>query len=182
MAKQGKNVQRKQPVKTKNKPQSSKKSKKIQQSPSNREKMQEILESKEKEYIRLKEKYYQYLRIKMYRSAAVTFLIALVFFIPSALFVSSVIEIPSDSTTIDVLILFLKTGLNMGFFLFFTLSLGNLLEARGYRMEWKHLLLPFFLSIMQTVTEAYLFLLVLLGNVLILTYLYFLQPKADEAV
>jgi hypothetical protein len=121
------------------------------------------------------------IRVKMYRTSLISYGIAAIFFIFSALIMTNTIEIPeSESTAVNVLVIFLKGLLPVFFFFFMLISTANLLEARGTIMTWKEMLVIILMAVFQVVIEGYVVLITIIGVALVITYFYFIQAKTEK--
>jgi hypothetical protein len=116
----------------------------------------------------------------MYLSAMKTYIIAIVFFIVSLIFNGRYIVLEDkfgESTATSIFDVLIKSFSIILFFFFTIVALGNWMELRGYILTWKEVLIVLIISILQSSTELYVFLIVAFGVVLILTYMYFIQGK-----
>jgi len=120
------------------------------------------------------------MRIKMMKSALITYPIAIVFFVLAALIMTQVIKFPeTEDETIKVLITILKGILPVGFFYFMIVSMGNVYEARGGIMDWKHILTFGLIAVFMVIIDGNVVLVTLLGIVLVVAYFYFIQARTE---
>lgn len=142
-------------------------------------KYKKIQEQKKQE---LEEQKIQIAHIKqrMFNSAGYTYLLALIPLIGSFILNGRFVTIPNPnaSTAITVVDVLLKSLLIIAFFFFAFVSFANYMELCGYIMDLKYIILLLVISLLQSSTELYVFLVSLGGNVLVLVYMYFIQAKA----
>ena len=77
----------------------------------------------------------------------------------------------------DILDVAIKVSLILFGFLFMTISIGNYKELTGKPIGPKEMLLLIGLSLAQTIKNLYVFIFTLIGLVLLLIYLYFIQES-----
>ncbi|TFG13945.1 MAG: hypothetical protein EU535_04070 [Promethearchaeota archaeon] len=77
----------------------------------------------------------------------------------------------------DILDVAIKVSLILFGFIFMTISIGNYKELTGKPIRSKEMLLLIGLSLAQTIKNLYVFLFTVIGLVLLLIYLYFIQES-----
>jgi hypothetical protein len=122
------------------------------------------------------------LKQKMFLSALITWIIAGIFLVFSILMSLEVIKIPNtdSSTGLKVLDVAIKSILIILFFFFMFISMGNLRELRGYIMNWKELIFLLIITLIQGVTDGWVFFISTVGVILIIIYFYLIQVKIAE--
>lgn len=111
-----------------------------------------------------------------YSSVIYTAIITGVLLIASLVFNGEIISLSIlDNIILDIVEILIRMSIVLLFFLFFTISYGNYRDLVGKPINWKELTVLFFLSIIQSILNLYVFLLSLLGLLLILLYLYLIQ-------
>lgn len=122
------------------------------------------------------------LKQKMFLSALITWIIAGVFLIFSILMSLAVIKIPNTdtSTGLKVLDVAIKSILIILFFFFMLISIGNLRELRGYIMNLKELIFLLIITLIQGVTDGWVFFISAVGVIILIIYFYLIQIKVVE--
>ncbi len=119
-------------------------------------------------------------RSLMFKSTILTYILAAVFFTRSMLFNGRFIELDfGESTGAAIGEVFLKAAIVVLFFFFALISIGNYQEMKGYVATWKELVLLIIISLLMAASKGTVFFASLLGIVLVLTYIYFLQGKTE---
>lgn len=131
------------------------------------------------------------LKMTMYKSALFTFLLAALMLVISFLFNGRIISswvqnVENVETTgkdfYNTLDIIIRTVSVVLFFLFCLISIGNLQELRGYVVTWKEMVVLIVLSLIQTTISGAVFALSLLGIVVVLVYMYFIQGKIEQEI
>ena len=118
--------------------------------------------------------------IRMYKSAGITYFLTLIMLTLSVLFNGEYIPLNFGDSTGAKIGAGIVKALPVIFFFFLALvSVGNYQEMRGYIATWKELTGIFILSILLATSDKIAFLSALIGILLMLTYLYFIQPRAE---
>ncbi len=119
-------------------------------------------------------------RTSMFKSSIITYLLACAFFVLSLLFNGNFVNLNfGDSTGAKVGIVLLKSLPVILFCFFLLVSVGNFQEMRGYVASWKEIVAIVLMSLFMGASGGWEFFTVFLGIVLVFTYMYFVQAKAD---
>jgi hypothetical protein len=120
-------------------------------------------------------------RRSMFKSAIITYVMAVLFFIASFLFNGLYIVIPNpdETMTIQILEIVIKSGSLIFFFFFLLIAAANYQELRGYVLTWKGVLIFVVLTLIQATADGIIFLISAIGIVLILVYFFFIQGKLE---
>ena len=114
-----------------------------------------------------------------FRSLIITTVVGVACFIISILV--NVVEIYSilniQNSFFDLIDLTIRISVVLLFFFFMMISLGNYKDLLGKPSNWKDLIFLFFLSILQTLRNTYVFGFTLLGLLILLFYLYLIQES-----
>jgi hypothetical protein len=119
------------------------------------------------------------LKKKMFTSAAVTFGLAVVCFVISFIFNGKlyIIANPDNSTLVKVIIVLIKGGSIVAAFFFLFISYANMMELRGYLMSFKHIVILVIMTVIQSISNTWVFLTCLVGIVGVIFYLYLIQAR-----
>lgn len=131
------------------------------------------------------------IKVQMFKSAQLTYFLALGFFIISFLFngliITSWVEMVEESTSVadgptllSILDIVIKSASIILFFLFGFVSLANFQELRGYIVNWKLMVLLVIFSLIQATINGTVLVISAFGIVLILIYFYLIQAKISE--
>ena len=114
-----------------------------------------------------------------FRSLIITTIVGVACFIAS-IFVN-VVEIYNflniQNSFFDLIDLTIRISVVLLFFFFMIISLGNYKDLLGNPSNWKEIAFLFFLSILQTMRNIYVFGFTLLGLVILICYLYLIQDS-----
>ena len=112
-----------------------------------------------------------------FRSLIITTVVGVACFIISILV--NVVEIYSilniQNSFFDLIDLIIRISVVLLFFFFMTISLGNYKDLLGKPSNWQEIAFLFFLSILQTMRNIYVFGFTVLGLVILTCYLYLIQ-------
>ena len=112
-----------------------------------------------------------------FRSLIITTIVGVACFIISILV--NVVEIYSilniQNSFFDLIDLIIRISVVLLFFFFMTISLGNYKDLLGKPSNWQEIAFLFFLSIIQTMRNIYVFGFTVLGLVIFTCYLYLIQ-------
>jgi hypothetical protein len=113
-----------------------------------------------------------------YRTAIVSCILGIIFYIISFIFNASLIPIFNESEILfSILDILIRVSVILLFFLFMMISIGNYKELTGNPLSWKELLLLIVLSIGQTLLNLLVLSLTLVGLIIIVIYLYLVQES-----
>jgi len=114
-----------------------------------------------------------------FRSLVITTIIGVTCFLVSIFF--NVVEIFNifnlQNNFFDLIDLAIRISAVLLFFFFMMISLGNYKDLLGKPSNWKEIAFLFFLSILQTLRNIYVFGFTLLGLIILLFYLYLIQES-----
>jgi len=114
-----------------------------------------------------------------FRSLVITTIIGVACFIVSIFF--NVVEIFTilnlQGSFFDLIDLVIRISVVLLFFFFMMISLGNYKDLLGKPSNWKEIAFLFFLSMLQTMRNIYVFGFTLLGLIILVLYLYLIQDS-----
>jgi hypothetical protein len=117
-------------------------------------------------------------RQKMYTSAILSYIIAVILLIVSLLINAEFIHFNfGDSVGLNLLEDIVRAGIIILFFFFLLISAGNYFELKGQVMELPHLIIISVIALILAIKDGSAFILSFLGVIGILIYFYLLQPK-----
>ena len=118
----------------------------------------------------------------MLSSSIITYVIALVALILSFMINGKYWDIPEigKETTAEVIDVLVKSFIILVFFFFALISVANFQEIRGYVFTWREMIVLLIVTLLQSSTELYVFLVAASGVVLIITYMYFIQGRIQK--
>lgn len=114
-----------------------------------------------------------------FRSLLITTIIGIACFVISIFL--NVVEIFSiltyQNNLFDLIDIVIRVSVILLFFFFMMVSLGNYKDLLGKPSDWKEIAFLFFLSLLQTMRNIYVFNFTLLGLIILLIYLYLIQES-----
>ncbi len=111
-----------------------------------------------------------------FKSVTRSIILSGIFFIASIFFNGEIIE-PFDTSILlwNIIDSIIKVVFILLFFIFMIINVGNYKELTGKPLNFKDIILISFLSIIQAYRNPVVFTFTLLGLLILLVYLYFLQ-------
>ncbi len=122
------------------------------------------------------------LKLFMYSSSIKSLVFGAVFFIISLLFNGNIINLEAEAGSyLDLIIIIVKCLAVILFFTFTIIGLANNMELRGEPASLREVIIVGILALIQTVRSGVVFGVSLLGILLIILYLWVIQPKVKVA-